>query len=148
MNRVVNIFFLSGFLSFSSLSWGADDYFTCNTSKGVLSLRNDAGQLIYKMEKNNNLFSYSSPAPDYKGFFYNHYSRFQTDYLNVSFVQNSFKYTIFSNYEDGNSTKGVSVVNLENNKEYIYDCKDEGVDRLSELVNKLQCDKDSALGCQ
>lgn len=26
MNRVVNIFFLSGFLSFSSLSWGADDF--------------------------------------------------------------------------------------------------------------------------
>ncbi|SCM55021.1 hypothetical protein BN1044_04534 [Hafnia alvei] len=93
-------------------------------------------------------FAYSSLAPEYSGFLYNHYSRFQTDYMNVSFHHSGFKYTVFSNYEDGDSNKGVTVVNLKTKKEYTYECKDEGVDRLSDLMGKLQCDKDDALGCQ
>ena len=68
--------------------------------------------------------------------------------MNVVFAKNNFKYTIFSNYEDGDSTKGITVTNLKNNKEYTYKCKGDGVDKLSDLTGKLQCNKDSSLGCQ
>ena len=120
MNKVSNILTLIGLLSFTSLSWAASDYFTCTTVKGVLSLKSDVGHLIYEMKKpNGEGFYYSSPAPLYSGFLYNHYSRFQTDYLNVSFSLRGLKYTIFSNYEDGNSNRGVVVTNLKK-KERVY----------------------------
>lgn len=146
VNKMMVIVFL---LSISSFSEATENYFSCSTVKGDLSLRISSNDLIYEMKNSNGKsFSYSSIAPAYKGFLYNHYSRFQTDYLNVSFSQNGFKYTVFSNYEDGNRTRGVTVVSLKTKKEYIYDCKDEGVDKLSYLATKLQCDNDSSLGCQ
>lgn len=148
MNKVSRGIFIICLLSYIPLGWGADNYFSCNTSKGDISLKTDDHKLIYEMKKNKgDAFSFSSPAPEYKGFLYNHYSRFQTDYLNVSFEQGGFKYSIFSNYEDGDSTRGVTVTKLKNNKEYVYNCKDDGVDKLAQLVSKLQCDKDSSLGC-
>ncbi|HAU3238635.1 TPA: hypothetical protein ACIPVM_004456 [Salmonella enterica subsp. diarizonae serovar 50:k:z35] len=91
---------------------------------------------------------YQSKGNDFSGFKYNHYSRFQTDYLNVSFVNAGYKYTMFSNYEDENESRGVSVTNLKTKKESVYDCKSVGIDRLSDLSSKLACDKDSALGCE
>lgn len=149
MNKINKVLFLSAFLSFSSLAGAAGDYFVCDTIKGELSLKTDDNQLFYGMKnKSGEVFSYSSPGPSYSGFLYNHYSRFQTDYVNVSFKQSGFKYTIFSNYEDGKSTKGVTVINVKTKKEYTYDCNNEGVDNLSNLASKLQCDKDSSLGCQ
>lgn len=57
---------------------------------------------------------------DYSGFKYNHYSRFQTDYFNVSFANAEYKYTIFSNYEDERESCGVSVTNLNSKKESVY----------------------------
>ncbi len=148
MNKVNRRVFIICLLSYIPLGWGADNYFSCNTSKGALSLKIDGNKIIYEMKKNRaDAFSFSSSAPEYKGFLYNHYSRFQTDYLSVSFEQGGFKYSIFSSYEDGDSTRGITVTKLKNKKEYIYNCKDDGVDKLSELVSKLQCDKDSTLGC-
>lgn len=128
-----------------------DNYFLCNTSKGTasLSLSSNGDELVYKMSNSHGGdFEYSSNSPGYTGFSYNHYSRFQTDYFNVSFNTEGFKYVIFSNYEDGDSSRGIMVVNLKNKKEYKYKCKNEGVDKLSDLTNKLQCDKNDALGCQ
>ncbi|WP_244968522.1 hypothetical protein [Rosenbergiella australiborealis] len=98
--------------------------------------------------KNANGKVFSSSSPAYSDFLYNHYSRYQTDYINVAFTKDNFKYTVFSNYEDGESTKGVTVTNMKNNREYTYNCKGEGVDKLSDLISKLQCDKGSSLGCQ
>ena len=149
MNKVNKVMMIGCLLAVSCYSEAAENYFSCNTAKGLLSLKINSNRLVYKMENSNGKgFSYSSVAPLYKDFLYNHYSRFQTDYFNVSFSQSGFKYTIFSNYEDGNSSRGVTVVSLKSKKEYTYDCKDEGVDKLSDLASKLQCDKDSALGCQ
>lgn len=149
MKKFNKIVLMSGLLSLSSISFANDKYFSCHTSKGLVSLSLDSEKLAYEIKKpKGNAFLFSSPAPEFSGFLYNHYSRFQTDYMNVSFHQGGFKYTVFSNYEDGDSSKGVTVVNLKTKKEYTYGCNDEGVDRLSDLMDKLQCDKDDALGCQ
>lgn len=130
-------------------SFANDDYFSCDTAKGTIKLDEDKGVLQYTLTKDRkNEFNYESKGNDFSGFKYNHYSRFQTDYFNVSFVSAGYKYTIFSNYEDENESRGVSVTNLKTKKEFVYDCKSVGIDRLSDLSSKLACDKDSALGCE
>lgn len=149
MKKINSILFLTGVLSLSSFAWGAESYFACSTSKGDLSLHTKSEQLVYEMKNNNGMvFSFSSASPTNSEFLYNHYSRYQTDYMNVMFTKDNFKYTVFSNYEDGESVKGVTVTNLKNSKEYTYNCQGEGVDKLSDLISKLQCDKESSLGCQ
>ena len=149
MKKINRVLLLSSLLSFASLSYAAGDYFSCNNIKGRVSLKISSDKIVYEMKSSKgNIFTYSSPGPEYSGFLYGHYTRFQTDYMNVSFHQGGFKYTVFSNYEDGDSHKGVAVVNLKTKKEYTYECKDEGIDKLSDLMGKLQCDKDGALGCQ
>lgn len=148
MRKINKLLFFSVLLSFTSSLWASDNYFMCDTIKGELSLRYDNSQVVYEMKNQKGVtFSYASRGPSYSGFLYNHYSRFQTDYVNVSFKQSGLKYTIFSNYEEGKNTRGVTVVNLKTKKEYTYDCKSEGIDKLSDLTGKLQCDKDNALGC-
>lgn len=94
------------------------------------------------------MFSFKSKEGINNDFKFNHYSRFQTDYFNVSFVNNDYKYSIFSNYEDGQQSQGVTVLNINNKKEFTYQCITTDVDRLSELSSKLQCDRSSSLGCQ
>lgn len=149
VNKINKSLYLVCLLFVVRSSCAANYYISCETSKGILFLRSDFGNLIYEMKSSNDkTFTYFSPEPSYSAFSYYHCSRFQTDYLNVSFSQSGFKYTIFSNCEDGNSSRGVTVVSLKSKKEYAYECKDDGVDRLSDLTSKLQCDKDSSLGCQ
>lgn len=148
MNKVNAGLVVSTLLSITFSSFASNNYFTCNTAKGRLSLEIDENHLVYEMQSQGvPLFTFSSKAPKYSEFSYNHYSRFQTDYLNVSFNNRVFKYTVFSNYEDGNSAKGVMVTNLKTKKDYTYRCEGEGIDKLSDLVSKLQCEKDSAFGC-
>ncbi|MEA9393379.1 hypothetical protein SJI19_23050 [Acerihabitans sp. TG2] len=130
-------------------SFANDSYFLCDTAKGTIKLDESKGVLQYTLSKDNkNEFNYTSKANDFSGFKYNHYSRFQTDYFNVSFINSGYRYTIFSNYEDEHESRGVSVTNLKSKKESVYDCKVVGIDRLSDLSAKLTCDKDSALGCE
>ncbi|MDK1193599.1 hypothetical protein QMW88_02870 [Cronobacter dublinensis] len=130
-------------------SFASEEYFVCDTVKGTIKLDENKGILRYTLSKDRrNEFNYESRGNDYSGFKYNHYSRFQTDYFNVSFVNAEYKYTIFSHYEDQTETRGVSVTNLSSKKESVYDCKSIGIDRLSDLSAKLACDKDSALGCK
>ncbi|AXD72113.1 hypothetical protein M8D79_000631 [Salmonella enterica] len=130
-------------------SFANDEYFSCDTAKGIIKLDVNKDELQYTLTKGRKSeFTYESKGNDFSGFKYNHYSRFQTDYLNVSFVNAGYKYTMFSNYEDENESRGVSVTNLKTKKESVYDCKSVGIDRLSDLSSKLACDKDSALGCE
>ena len=130
-------------------SFASDVYFVCDTAKGTIKLDENKGVLRYTLSKNSKTeFNYESKGNDYSGFKYNHYSRFQTDYFNVSFVNTGYKYTIFSNYEDERESRGISVMNLTIKKESIYDCRVIGSDRLSDLSEKLTCDKDSVLGCE
>lgn len=130
-------------------SFAHDVYFSCDTVKGNIKLDEDRGVLHYSLIKDGKKnFDYESKGDDFSGFKYNHYSRFQTDYFNVSFINSEYKYTIFSNYEDGNESRGVIVTSLNSKKESVYDCKPVGIDRLSDLSAKLTCDKDSSLGCE
>lgn len=130
-------------------SFASDEYFLCNTEKGTIKLDENKGVLRYTLSKDRKTeFNYESKGNDYSEFKYSHYSRFQTDYFNVSFVSAEYKYTIFSNYEDESESRGVSVTNLNSKKESVYDCNSVVIDRLSDLSAKLACDKDSALGCE
>ena len=129
-------------------SFASDEYFLCDTAKGTIKLDENKSVLRYTLIKDRKTkFNYGSKGNDFSGFKYNHYSRFQTDYFNVSFINAGYKYTIFSNYEDENENRGVSVMNLDSKKESVYDCKSVNIDRLSDLSEKLTCDKDSVLGC-
>ncbi|XTZ36552.1 hypothetical protein ACQYRI_11000 [Salmonella enterica] len=130
-------------------SFANDEYFVCETAKGTIKLYKSQGALRYTLTKDRKIeFTYESKVNDFSAFKYNHYSRFQADYFNVSFVNANYKYTIFSNYEDEHETRGVSVTNLNRKKESVYDCKSAGIDRLSDLSARLACDKDSALSCE
>ncbi|MEM6160868.1 hypothetical protein AAH446_09995 [Erwinia sp. P6884] len=129
-------------------SFASDEYFLCNTAKGIIKLDENKGVLRYTLTKDQKVeFKYESKGDGFSGFKYNHYSRFQTDYFNVSFMNAGYKYTIFSNYEYESENRGVSVTNLNRKKESIYNCKSVGIDLLNDLSEKLACDKDSALGC-
>jgi len=134
---------------FCGTSLAQDEYFACDTVKGTIKLEESEGVLRYTLTKDSKKeFNYESKDNKFSNFKYNHYSRFQTDYFNVSFVNAGYQYTIFSNYEDENERRGISVKNLTSKKESIYNCKSIGIDRLSDLSSKLTCDKDSALGCE
>ncbi len=87
---------------FTSNALALTQYFPCSTSKGVVSVISDSANLGYRMKNaDDSVFQYSSRAPEYTGCYYNHYSRFQTDYLKVGFEKGGFKYELFSKYEDG-----------------------------------------------
>lgn len=133
---------------FCSNALASTQYFSCSISKGSVSLISDPANLVSKMKNTDgSVFQYSSLPPKYTGCYYNHYSRFQTDYLKVSFEKGGFKYELFSNYEDGKDNEGISVVNLSNNKEYTYNCINVETDKLSDLTSKLSCDERNTLGC-
>ena len=135
-------------LIFSIPLLAQEEYFSCNTTKGVATLGVEDNRLVYRMAGAKGNFEFSSNPPAYSKFFYNHYSRFQTDYLTISFINGEYKYSIFSNYEDNKEEQGVAVFNAKSKKEYRYNCIKTKTDNLSDLSSKLQCDKESALGCQ
>lgn len=66
-------------------SFANDEYFSCDTAKGIIKLDVNKDELQYTLTKGRKSeFTYESKGNDFSGFKYNHYSRFQTDYLNVS----------------------------------------------------------------
>ena len=124
-------------------------YFSCSTKSGIAVLQMNDNNLEYSFDKKRRtIFLFKSKKLDNGSFKYNHYSRFQADYFNVSFINDDYKYLVFSNYEDGQQSQGVTVLNLNNKKEFTYHCRTTDIDRLSELSSKLQCDRSSSLGCQ
>lgn len=137
------------FVIFSGSSFAGETYLACDTSKGSVSIFLKDGIVNYSFEKPGKpVFVFKSKNEKNNEFLYSHYSRFQTDYFNVSFVNHDYKYSIFSNYEDENETQGVTVLNEKTGKEFTFKCEKTSIDRLSELSSILQCDKKSSLGCQ
>ncbi len=144
--KILALFFL---LNVCNSVLAEEIYFSCSTKNGVVVLQMKGNNLEYSFDKQERtMFLFESKENESSSFKYNHYSRFQTDYFNVSFINEDYKYFVFSNYEDGQQSQGVTVLNLNNKKEFTYHCKTTDIDRLSELSSKLQCDKGSALGCQ
>ncbi|EKF9134622.1 hypothetical protein [Vibrio cholerae] len=133
---------------YCGVSFGNELYFSCDTKKGTVFLEESQGVLSYTLVKDKkNEIVFESKGDGFLGFKYNHYSRFQTDYFNVSFINLEYKYTIFSNYESNQEKRGIIVANINNKKESSYECETVHIDRLSDLSTKLACDTDSALGC-
>lgn len=143
MNYYKYFIFTLLFVCFSTL---ADvTYFSCKTDKGDLMLKEKNKNLEYNfLNRNDDVFIFSAPPIKFS---YSHYYRFQTDYFDVSFFNGKYKYSIFSNFEDGNYSKGVNVKNIDSKKEYSFACNNTEVDRLRDLSGKLKCDTNSALGC-
>lgn len=120
-------------------------YFSCKTDKGDVILKEKNKKIEYNFfNQNGDVFRFNAPPVK---FTYSHYYRFQADYFYVSFFNGKYKYSIFSNFEDGSYSKGVNVQNIDNKKEYSFLCNVTEVDHLSDLSEKLKCDTNSALGC-
>lgn len=137
------------FLLLSNETLARNVYFSCSTKIGRVLVEMVDESLEYSLnEQGGSSFIFKSSGNLNNEFRYNHFSRYQTDYFNISFNNHGYKYSIFSNYEDGKEKKGVAVLNTLNQKEYIYKCNSSEIDRLSELSSRLQCDKNSSLGCQ
>lgn len=136
-------------------------YFSCETkNKKNISLcgiaeNNIISSLSYKfgkagkIELNHEWNSRKSSAP---AFFKNTYSRYKTEYIEISFTRSDYEYRIFRHYdatsEADETSRGVSVINNKaSENETTISCKETEKDDLSTLAKYLQCDKDSALGC-
>lgn len=147
--KVYKVFVLYILLGLSKMAFAGDIYFSCLTKIGTVVLQMDGNDIKYVVYKNGHEdFYFKSKRIGNGDFKYNHYSRFQTDYFNVSFFNGDYKYSVFSNYEDGQQAQGVTVLRINDKKEFTYGCKKTSADRLSELALKLQCDRKSSLGCQ
>jgi hypothetical protein len=73
-----------------------------------------------------------------------HYSRYQTDRVEVRFENQGSEYLIFDYVEDGRRRAGVRVT-MPDAKEREIACTGRATSRLVELESVLKCDADSAL---
>ena len=80
---------------------------------------------------------------------YAHYSRAQTERVEVSFEAAGARYSVFDYFEEANRDAGVRVTRADG-REVTIGCVGKVRSRLSELQSRLECDADSALnlgGC-
>lgn len=121
-------------------------FFQCATKDGTINLELIGKDLKLTMKKTTP-FLLNVLQNYWRGYSYNHYSRFNTEYYRITYSSNNVDYAIYKNYEDGQYNSGLQVTDLNVNKEYNYDCNKIHIDKLDELLNILECDKGSALGC-
>ncbi|HEK1721356.1 TPA: hypothetical protein SMT55_003608 [Proteus mirabilis] len=147
--KILNEFIKIIFVTFISSSAFASNevFFQCATKDGTVNLELIGKDLKLTMKKNNSIFIERSSKLLEGGYSYNHYSRFNTEYYRITYSSNNMDYAIYKNYEDGQYNSGLQVTDLNVNKEYNYDCNKIHIDKLDELLNILDCDKGSALGC-
>lgn len=130
-------------------SASAEDYFVCQTREGErLELSGSEQQLAYQIEppQGKSLF-FVAEAPNYDGFTYNHYFRYQTDYRRIRIKHNQTEYLIYADYADGEISEGMIIHDLKTDRESVYPCQNRATEKLNELMLKLQCNTESALGC-
>lgn len=121
-------------------------FFQCATKDGTINLELIGKDLKLTMKKTTP-FLLNVLQNYWRGYSYNHYSRFDTECYRITYSSNNVDYAIYKNYEDGQYNSGLQVTDLNVNKEYNYDCNKIHIDKLDELLNILECDKGSALGC-
>ncbi|EIU7556885.1 hypothetical protein WMR60_002996 [Providencia rettgeri] len=123
-------------------------FFQCATENSSINLELVGENLKLTMKNNDSIFiGQSSKLLESKGFSYNYYSRYNTEYYRVTYSNNNVGYAIYKNYENGKYNIGLQVTDLSTNKEYDFNCNKIKVDKLDELLNIIDCDKESALGC-
>ncbi|TXK60979.1 hypothetical protein [Alkalisalibacterium limincola] len=89
----------------------------------------------------------SSVAP----FRFNHYSRFQTEYLEISARTDHAEYRVYKHYlgefGDEKPSYGLLITDIKSGTEQRFECAKEVFDDLSVLPDVLECDRENALGC-
>lgn len=85
-------------------------------------------------------------------FTYNSYFRSMVSYFRLSFINGSYNYSIFRDYDGEISSSpktGVLITKLDlpQRKEILINCKNTTIDDIERLKKYLSCDRDSALGC-
>ena len=127
--------------------------FSCATSVtrsvSVCASRNEAGLLSYQFGAPDKVeLSYPSEneSPD---FYYNKYSRYQTEYLRLGFSKNHYYYYIFKDSEYSRVSYGISIYqDGHESDERIITCKSSIIDNLDVGLKHAKCNGDSALGCE
>lgn len=130
-------------------------YFSCLMSNGkILSLCGSANELSYKYGRPDNieLIFPSNPEHSTSHFSYNNFSRYGVDYFRVSFINDSYHYTIYRDIDNELNPKlqaGIIVKNnsLTHKKELNLPCSANVSDNLNKIPPLLKCDKENALGC-
>jgi hypothetical protein len=91
----------------------------------------------------------SSPTDSIRQFRFAHYFRYQTDRTDVSFINGSFRYSVFDDYdedEDPKKSRGVSVSGADGEgSETQLLCDNPVISNLKTLEDVVPCDADSAL---
>jgi hypothetical protein len=89
---------------------------------------------------------------DFKKFRSNHFVRYQVDYKRVKFLNGSYLYSIYSNYDGANIGEvsrdaGIIISNSSETPEIQISCAHIYIDNLKELIPYIACDANDALGC-
>lgn len=127
--------------------------FSCLTkSSKTISLCQDNSEhkITYRYGRKNKIeISYTAQRSSNNGFFYNHYTRPSVEYSRIGFVSSGYEYAVFRTYDATESSSplyGVEVSKDGDEKARIA-CTANVVDKMSEVIKKLKCDENSALGC-
>jgi hypothetical protein len=130
-------------------------YLSCTTArKRQLSLCGKAPQALqYRYGRSGSAIELKYPDSVADGaaqMLYAHYSRYQTERVEVRFDNQGTGYTLFEYLEGRRRSAGVRVVTVEG-REQVVACAGRIVSRLGELEGLLPCDADNALnlgGCR
>ncbi|MEH3021634.1 MAG: hypothetical protein PGN19_02735 [Pseudomonas oryzihabitans] len=95
--------------------------------------------------------SEKAPIKEFKKFSYNHYSRYQTNYIRINFISSDYEYSVYSDYDANlpiKEERGVIVTKRSTGDETKIKCSTSDIDKLEEMSAILNCNQNSALGCQ
>ncbi len=95
--------------------------------------------------------SEKASAKAFKKFSYNLYSRYQTNYIRLNFTNSDYEYSVYSDYDANLPVKeerGVIVTRRSTGSETRIKCSTSDIDKLEEISTILNCNQNSALGCQ
>lgn len=131
-------------------------FFSCMTiSKKILSLcgtenNGSIEKLAYRYGRVGKIELSFSPEHPLEAYTYNHYSRYRTDYLSISFNNENYKYSIYQNYdaEQRPETKyGITVINNAVELSEVNIPCTASINKIKYLSKLLPCEKNNALGC-
>lgn len=96
---------------------------------------------------------YPESGFDFKAFRSNHFVRYQVDYKSIKFAIGSYTYSLYSNY-DGESVDGVAksagvvISNSSGVQDVQVPCEKIYVDELEQVIPRVECDANDAMGCR
>lgn len=140
---------------------GSTVYFSCNTTKGGVILI--CGKQITPLSRSVAYYHQTTDGQAFEhrwagdqgengAFKKNVYSRYETEYIEISFTIGSEEHRTYRRYDARRDPEptlyGTEVVDAETGEELAsIECNSTQVDQLKELSAILACDESSALGC-